>query len=144
MHALLCLQAVHNPALDHSTDEDGCSKELLQLNLVADKEWQHLFAVLTISNQPKQCNEPHQQQPAQSQQSSQLHGKGSHLNSQSAGNNIAVSSHVQVAPSTPSRTDLCSHTAAAGVEQPTPTRRSFLATEFSRVHSRQQACMQMH
>eukprot|EP00775_Hariotina_reticulata_P001965 gene1965-2292_t len=45
--------AVHSPIPDDSSGEDGAGEELIQLNLIPDKEWQRLFAVLTISNQPQ-------------------------------------------------------------------------------------------
>lgn len=98
-------------------------EEHVCLNLVTDKEWQRLFAVLTISGQSKQKE---QQQCASEADSS--------YNSAAAAVTAAT---VEVAPATPTRQEAdmqASLSAACG--SVSPRRRSFLLREFTRVQAR--------
>lgn len=110
-------------------------EEHVCLNLVTDKEWQRLFAVLTISGQPKRASEQGDQQQ---QQPPSTNIGGIACSSAGAASSSAAAANVEVAPATPSRREAGPQTvaAAAGGEVATPQRRSFLLTEFSRVQAR--------
>lgn len=83
----------------------------MSLDLVPDgKEWQRLFAVLTISGADGEQQRRRQQPPGQPQQ--------------------------QVAPATPTRSEA---SAGGPLSCLTPVRRSFLAGEFSRVQAQLKA-----
>lgn len=142
LHAERCMQEVPERARSLTPEAAGESDgERVVLDLVTDKEWQRLFAVLTISTQDRrtgereQQHEPEQQQQLTHQRSSRAwDSPTAAAPAAGAAAAAAGTSAAAAAPTTPARHE--SEQAAAAPEAVTPTRRSFLATEFSRVQAR--------
>lgn len=134
--ALLCPTLLQAPA-PQAAAETPPPQERVCLNLVTDKEWQRLFAVLTISGQPKRAGE---------YDSNQQQQQANADNTASGTSNTAATTAaaVEVAPATPSRSETASQAAIVAPEAATPKRSSFLLTEFTRVQARLTPERQIH
>lgn len=102
-------------------------QEHVSLNLVTDKEWQRLFAVLTISGQPSRTGES--EQGCGSSADAGSSASGTHSSA------LAVPASLEVAPATPARCETVPQVVPVAAEATTPTRKSFLLSEFTRVQA---------
>lgn len=142
-------EQAHTPPPADEDEEDG---ERATLDLVPDKEWQRLFAVLTLSGQPRsgpssaqqqqQAPAAAQQQPAAVRPNYSAGASTSAAAAAAAAPPAAAAAVAADAPSTPTRREGETQAAAAaavhsGCVTPSAARRgSFLLGEFSRVQAR--------